>query len=393
MISLTGMIGRDCRPAATTRYASQAPASLCMLRELCTTEAVETIGPAFLRCARVTLFIVIVFLMVYGNPVRACAVSDSVKGGDARRSTYFSESNYPVSPPMHLRLANRYPGMFGATVSTESTVDTSGIDHTRLWILGSSLFAANTGIMVYYFTTFYNDEYAKRAPFHTFNDWYNADLNVDKLGHIWGAQMYTNVLYHMFRWTNMSEKSSMYWSSGLSFLFQLEMEITDGLYEAWGFSWWDMATNTVGAVLPNLQRTYPSLQVVQLKMSYRPSDAVRKGWIKHDYLRDYDGFTYWLAFDVHSMLPQSMKPWWPDWLNIAVGYGANRTMLGKGVYNSKDGVGQGEQEWYVALDYDIRKLPGDTAFLRFLKENLNYFHWPSPAIRFTPSTIYYGLFF
>ena len=68
-------------------------------------------------------------------------------------------------------------------------------------------------------------------------------------------------------------------------------------------------------------------------------------------------------------------------------------MLGDGIYNSVNGVGQGEQEWYIALDYDMRKLPGDSAFMQFVKESLNLFHWPAPAIRFTPSAVYYGLYF
>lgn len=267
------------------------------------------------------------------------------------------------------------------------------VNSTRLWLMGGTMFAANTAIVIYFFDTYYNDEFAARAPFHTFDDWYNADLNVDKLGHVWSAQAYAQAMYHMFRWANMGETASMYWSSGLSFLFQLEMEITDGLFEKWGFSWWDAGANAVGAVWPNLQRVYPALQPVMLKMSYHPSAAVKKGWIEHDYLRDYDGFTYWLALSVEDVLPETAKPFWPDWLGIAVGYGANNTMLGDRIYNSKNGVGQGEQEWYIALDYDLRKLPGDSPFLRWLKESFNIFHLPAPAIRLTPSAVYYGLYF
>ncbi len=288
-----------------------------------------------------------------------------------------------------IRFDNRYPGVVPRPLSSDS----SGSDVWKQWIVGGTLLTANTAIMVYYFATFYNDEYAQRAPFHTFNDWYNADLNVDKLGHIWGSQAYANVLYRIFRWTGMSETSSMYWSGGGAMLFQLEMEITDGLYEKWGFSWWDMAANAVGSAWPNVQRLVPELQSVNLKMSYRPSAAVRNDWVQHDYIRDYDGFTYWLAFSVEDMLPESAKPWWPDWLGIAVGYGANRTMLGKNQFNSADGRGQGEQEWYIALDYDLRKLPGDGAFVRFLKEELNIFHLPSPAVRIAPGAVWYGLYF
>jgi hypothetical protein len=307
----------------------------------------------------------------------------------AAAATGVSEQPDSLSLFRAVVLSNRYPGLS----SGQGVQDSSTVDPTRLWLVAGTLLAANTAIMVYYFATFYNDEYAKRGAFHTFDDWYNADLNIDKLGHIWGSQTYTRLLYRIFRWTGMRETSAMYWSAGGSMLFQLEMEITDGLYEKWGFSWWDMAANTVGAVWPHVQRMVPELQAVNLKMSYRPSDAVKNGWVQHDYLRDYDGFTYWLALSVEDVLPQSLKPWWPDWLGIAVGYGGNRTMLGKNVFNSQDGRGQGEQEWYIALDYDLRKLPGDGAFVRFLKEELNLFHFPSPALRFAPGAIWYGLYF
>ena len=305
-----------------------------------------------------------------------------------------------------LSLGNRYPSAQAGTLSSAFADDSLAFQRTsppdsaepgphagRLWLVGGTMAAGNIGIMGYYFATFYNDDYNQRAPFHTFNDWYNADVNVDKLGHIWGSQTYTHALYHLFRWTGMREAPSMYWSSGLSLLYQFEMEVVDGLYAKWGFSWWDMAANAVGAAWPNVQRVYPFLQVVDLKMSYHPSAAVKSGWVEHDYLRDYDGFTYWLALNVHDVLPATLRDYWPRWLGIALGYGANRTLLGKNVYNSIDGVGQGEQEWYLALDFNARALPGDTPFLRFLRESLNLFHHPMPAVRISPEAIWYGLYF
>lgn len=269
----------------------------------------------------------------------------------------------------------------------------AGPDEGRLWLVGGTFVAGNAAIMAYYFSTFYKDNGAAKAPMHSFNDWYNADLNVDKLGHIWGAQTYTHTLYYIFRWCNLRQPAAMIWSSSLSFVLQLEMELVDGLYAQWGFSWWDLAANAVGAVWPNVQRLYPSLSAVNLKMSYHPSPNVQQGWVEHSYLRDYDGFTYWLSVAPHDLLPASWRGLWPSWLALAVGYGGNKTMLGENVYNSKDGVGQGEQEWYIALDYDLRQLPGDTEFLRFVRESLNLFHLPAPAVRITPSGIWYGLYF
>jgi len=267
------------------------------------------------------------------------------------------------------------------------------VNSTHLWIVGGTLAAANVGIMAYYFTTFYSPRASARTRWHTFNDWYNSDMNIDKLGHIWGAQAYTNTLYHILRWTNLNETASKFWSSGLSILFQLEMEMTDAFYKSWGFSWWDVGSNILGALWPNIQRVFPPLDAVNIKMSYWPSPILENKWV--DYvLKDYDGFTYWLSFSVEDILPKTLKPYWPDWLGLSIGYGATRTVIAKNQYNTNsENVGLGDQEWYLALDYDLRKIPGNSSFLRFLKEELNLIHWPSPAIRFTPTQICYGLYF
>ncbi len=267
------------------------------------------------------------------------------------------------------------------------------VNSTRLWLVGGTIAAVNAGIMYYYFTTFYSPRESDRTKWHTFNDWYNADLNVDKLGHMWGTQVYSNTAYHIFRWTNMSETASMWWASSLALVLQCEMEMTDAYYKLWGWSWWDVGANAVGAFWPTLQRSVPELQTVNLKMSYRPSQLITKRWVNY-VLKDYDGFTYWLAFSVEDLLPRAFKPWWPDWLGIAVGYGAANTVYAKGAYNTdKNNRGLGDQEWYIALDYDLRKLPGDTPFLKFLKEQFNMFHLPSPAVRIAPSAVWFGLFF
>ncbi len=315
--------------------------------------------------------------------------SESV--GDSTRSEVMLLDG---SPEAFLLRINRYPYLFShGTFSFSDSTFRDTPDAARLWILGGTMFLANAAIMWYYFNTFYLPRETERSKWHTYNDWYNADLNIDKLGHFWGTQAYANTLYHMFRWARLSPASSMYWSSGIAIVYQLEMEMTDAFYKKWGWSWWDVAFNVMGAVYPNLQRAWQPLQSIQLKMSYYPSPAFRDGWVDYA-LKDYDGFTYWLAFTVEDFLPEKLKPYWPDWLGVAVGYGGDRVWKGPNAYNNyPDGTGAGDQEWYISLDYDLRKLPGDSPFLKFLKEELNLIHLPAPAIRFTPTTIYYGLYF
>jgi hypothetical protein len=288
------------------------------------------------------------------------------------------------------RLMNSNPGDSLSRGSADSGMK---INTTRAWILGVSLFTADVAIMGYYFATYYNPRESERSKWHTFNDWYNADLNFDKLGHVFATQMYSNAMYHMLRWTNMSEGASMIWSSSAAFVFQAEMETTDGFYKKWGWSWWDIGANAVGAAWPNLQRLWKPLQSVNIKMSWHPSPNFKKKW-QNNPVADYDGCTCWLTLAVNDVLPRSLKPYWPDWLGIAVGYGTANTMVGKEAFNNdSEGHGAGDQEWYLAFDYDIRGLFGDSPFMHFLKEALNLIHLPAPAVRLSPSGIWYGLYF
>jgi len=122
--------------------------------------------------------------------------------------------------------------VFGAAMPDEVHGPTSGpIDPARLWLVAGTMFTGNAAIMWYYFTTFYSPRESERSKWHAFDDWYNADLNVDKIGHVWGTQAYANTLYHIFRWTNMREEPAMWWSSSLAFFFHLQMEMTDAFYK------------------------------------------------------------------------------------------------------------------------------------------------------------------
>ena len=290
---------------------------------------------------------------------------------------------------------NDNSGLFGASpyfFLYSDTLSDEKINTSRLWIVGGSLAAANVGIMAYYFTTYYSKKESERNTWHVFNDWYNSDMNMDKFGHMWVTQAYAHSMYPLFRWTNMSEQSSIFLSAGLGWLFEFEMENTDAMYKKWGFSLGDVAANTVGALWYIAQNSYAPLQSLNLKWSYLPSPSYRKGWLNYP-LKDYEGMTFWLAVTLYDFLPESIQQYYPSWLGIAVGRSITNAVIGKELFKTNNGKGAGDEEWYIAFDYDLRKLPGDTPFLRFLKEELNLIHFPAPTIRITPSVIYYGLYF
>ena len=100
-------------------------------------------------------------------------------------------------------------------------------------------------------------------------------------------------------------------------------------------------------------------------------------------MKDYNGQTYWLSFNIRSFLPGDSK--FPAWLNGAIGYGANG-MIG-GEKNSETINGKNIpafkriRQFYIAADADFNKIKTSNAasaplyFLQFIKT-------PSPAIEY-----------
>ena len=80
----------------------------------------------------------------------------------------------------------------------------------------------------------------------------------------------------------------------------------------------------------------------------------------------------------------------PDWLNIAIGFGLDETQY-LSPLNKKVG---GNNEWYIALDYDIPKIlkRWNSATGKKVKYWFNYFHLPAPTIRISPKLEFYPLF-
>jgi hypothetical protein len=104
---------------------------------------------------------------------------------------------------------------------------------------------------------------------------------------------------------------------------------------------------------------------------------------------DYEGITWWLGINVYHYLPEKVQKDYPAWLKpfgIAIGQSA------KGIATNIYGA---EREIFIGLDFDIRKIPfgDDSGLIRFLKSEFNIIRLPLPAVRLTPSGIWYGLYF
>lgn len=240
------------------------------------------------------------------------------------------------------------------------------------------------GSMAYLQFIWYKDK--ERVPFHFYDD-SKGYLQIDKMGHAYGAYVESYLCYKWMRSAGLNKKQSLLFGGTMGIILQTPIEIFDGLYEDWGFSWSDMAANIAGSLLVIGQEVLFDEQLFQYKFSFSRSIYAPQsnGYLGDNTLEslflDYNGHTYWLSTNVNHFL---LKDKIPDWVNLAVGYSANGMF---GEFENKTsyrGVTIPETERYrqflLSPDIDWTKIPTRSKFLKGLFQGLNFIKIPAPAI-------------
>ena len=271
--------------------------------------------------------------------------------------------------------------------------DANKVNKGKMLIVSSTLGLALTGSYLYIKNSWWSD---KQIPFH-FDD--GADLkyalNVDKAGHFIGGIQAADLFSGSMKWAGMNEKKSLWYGAFFGSGLQLAIEIKDAYAPYWGFSKWDLTLGSAGAFWPVAQYYNNDLKAINFKFSYYKQSDIYwqldkqrgKETNKYAWQDDYPNQTYWVTFDVNHFAETCC---WPDWLNMAVGFGLDDTQY-LNENNTKMG---GNNEWYIALDYDIPKMlkKWDSPIGKKVKYWLNYIHLPAPTIRISPKLEFYPLF-
>ena len=270
----------------------------------------------------------------------------------------------------------------GADAQPVAYPDTLVPQRLRRAVIGQSAYVAG-GMSVLYLN-WYADK--ARVPFHFYRDGrgYNQ---VDKVGHAFGAYVYSTVGYRSLRRAGVPKRKALLWGGGLGIYLQTPIEVFDGLYEGWGFSWGDMVANGLGAGLVAAQEALLDEQVVRMKFSFWRSPEARAGFgllgegFGESLLVDYNGHTYWLSCGLRRLTP---KPRVPPWLSVAVGYGAG------GMYGEFENrrsyrgnalpVLERHRQFYLSLDVDWERVPTRSPLLRALFRGLNFVKAPLPTL-------------
>jgi hypothetical protein len=164
-----------------------------------------------------------------------------------------------------------------------------------------------------------------RSRFHFFND--NGEwMGMDKIGHATTAYNICTLQNDIFRWAGLRPGQSALYAGITAIGFQGLIEIFDGFSSGWGFSTGDMLANIAGVSLFSAQQAIWGTQKVSLQFSFHMSpyarynpDLLGHRWAQR-ILKDYNGQTYWLSFNLPSIFP---KAGLPTWLNTSFGYGAS----------------------------------------------------------------------
>jgi len=261
--------------------------------------------------------------------------------------------------------------------------DTTQINRKRLWTVIATETALYAGAMSYLQFVWYKDK--ERVPFHFYDDRLGYK-QIDKMGHAYGAYLESYAGYHAMRWAGVSKSKAIWYGGTLGFFLQMPIEIWDGLYKGWGFSWSDVAANSAGALLVMSQAALWDAQHIKYKFTFAPSPyaAMANGYLGTGFnqlLNDYNGHTYWLSGGLYHFFPDFGIP---KWLNISVGYSAGGMFGEFANRNSYGGVlipeTQRYRQFLLSLDIDWTKIKTKSKFWNGFFQVMFPVKLPFPAL-------------
>ncbi len=163
-----------------------------------------------------------------------------------------------------------------------------------------------------------------KSHFHFFND--DAEwLKMDKVGHATTAYNIAAIQYNLMRWSGVRTGTSAWIAGATGLAYMTMIEIMDGFSSQWGFSPGDMAANISGSLIFTGQQFMWGRQRMEMRFSfhhtlyakYNPGELGRN--FPQRMIKDYNGQTYWLSFNLSSFAGKSNIP---RWLNADFGFGA-----------------------------------------------------------------------
>ncbi len=259
--------------------------------------------------------------------------------------------------------------------------DTLNISRRNTVIISEA--SLTTATLIGLNSLWYNDY--PRSKFHTIDD-LDEWLQMDKLGHVFSSYQIGRVGADVLNWVGVNKKNQLIYGSTLGFTFLTAVEIFDGFSKEWGFSWSDITANAIGTGLFVGQELLWDEQRLQLKYSFHRTKFAKQRQDKlgenflQEIIKDYNGQTYWISANMHSFFKESNLP---EWLNIALGYGAHGMITGTNesvdnLFTNQDRI----RQYYLSFDVNLSKINTKSNVLKTIFSVLNVIKVPLPTIEF-----------
>lgn len=226
-----------------------------------------------------------------------------------------------------------------------------------------------------------------RSNFHFVND--NQEwLQMDKAGHLFSSYHLGRLGSEMLQWSGASPEKQLVYGAGLGFAFLTAVEVLDGFSSQWGASSGDVIANATGTALYVSQQLLWKEQRITPKFSfhttrfatYRPE--VLGSSFSEQILKDYNGQTYWLSVNLKSFFKDSKIP---KILNLAIGYGADGMLIGKGensvIITSENQLKS--RQFYLSLDLNLTKIETKSHFLKTFFSIFSILKIPAPTLEYS----------
>ncbi len=248
---------------------------------------------------------------------------------------------------------------------------TDGFPHVEGWAARKTISTALVGVIAC--TTLLDSYYAwwrgAAKPFtflgHNEENWLSGvHKGIDKPGHFFGTYVMYKSIRNVLLWGGHDRSTAFWWAAGLGLWNGLEIEIGDG-FSPYGFDYQDLVFDVAGVSYGILQSEIPFLENFNVKFSYWSETGFKS---PANFTKDYDALTLWLTFNVHRLLPASVDRYWPEFLQLAVGYGVSNF--------------ETRRRLSVGLDLNLEAFKTDNTDVLLAEKLLNIVHWPAPAAVF-----------
>jgi len=250
--------------------------------------------------------------------------------------------------------------------------DSISYNNRKICYWGSYGLGYATGMYLLY-QAWYKDY--KHSDFHWFDDRFEW-CQMDKAGHAFSSFHLAKASFNGLKWVGYTDQKARVWSSVSSFFTISSIELYDAYSAKWGASFSDLIANAAGSALFYVQNT-SQRSPINLKFSFHTStyaaqrpDALGK-YRYEQILKDYNGQTYWLSLNLHDCGIEKI----PKWLNLALGYSAERMINGTG--NSP------YRQYFLSLDFNAESIKTKNKWIKTILKTFNLIKFPFPAVEFS----------